>query len=262
MHPHRTRFGSCLFTTALMAIMLVGSWPAAHAGEASRRPAGATAAVPVGSGAVRTEERAVPGFQAIELTGPIHLVVRQGTREAVAVRTDDNLLRSIETRVVIQAGVPTLEIGLRPEANRATRGDITVTVDVVSLAGIAASGSGEVVCDGLKAPSLQLTLTGSGGARLRQLEVVELRLKTSGSGLAELAGRADKLAVSMDGSSQVKARQLAVRDASVSISGGGNASVNALRTLSVSIAGSGGVRYSGNPTLSRAIAGSGSVSKD
>ena len=52
---------------------------------------------------------------------------------------------------------------------------------------------------------------------------------------------------------------LASDEARVSISGSGNAQVQAYQKLKVSIAGSGDVRYAGSPEVSSSVAGSGSV---
>ena len=46
----------------------------------------------VGSGHVRSEDRDVPSFTAIELEGSGNVTIRQGLLKAVSVETDDNVL--------------------------------------------------------------------------------------------------------------------------------------------------------------------------
>jgi hypothetical protein len=214
-----------------------------------------------GSGTPRSESRAVSGFQAIALNGSIKLVLRQGAREALELRADDNLLPLIETRVVNRAGVSTLEIGPRRGTNLAPRSEVMATVDVLTLAALSVNGSGDVVCDELKTPALRVHLAGSGKLALRGLAADELALKLSGSGEAQIKGRAGKLQVSIAGSGDVDAGGLEADDVTVGIAGSGDVGVNARKTLAVSIAGSGDVAYSGTAVVTSSVAGSGRIRK-
>lgn len=213
----------------------------------------------VGSGAARTESRAVSGFQAIAITGPVKLVLRQGGREALELRGDDNLLPLIETRVVERAGFATLEIGPRRGTNLVPRIDMVVTVDVVMLRALSLSGSGDVVCDELKTPAMRLNLAGSGKVRLRQLSADATAITVSGSGDVDVAGRTGELSLSIAGSGNVNAARLVADEVTVGLAGSGDASVHARKTLAVSIAGSANVNYVGDAVVTRSIAGSGRV---
>lgn len=122
--------------------------------------------VTTGSGASRTDDRALGGFNAVALDGSFTVVLRQGVRDAVRVSADDNLLPLIETCVITRDGVPTLKIGARPGASFRTGRAIIVTVDLIDLRSITLTGSGDVGGDALKLPALQLRLRGSGDIRL------------------------------------------------------------------------------------------------
>ena len=66
--------------------------------------------------------------------------------------------------------------------------------------------------------------------------------------------------MSIAGSGDLRARELAAGEVSVTIAGSGDASVTAQKTLSVAIAGSGDVDYGGGAVVTnKRIAGSGSV---
>ena len=214
-----------------------------------------------GSGTQRTDSRAVSGFQAIALNGSIKLVLRQGAREALELRADDNLLPLIETRVVNRGGVATLEIGPRRSTNLAPRSEVMVTVDVLTLAALSVNGSVDVVCDELKTPALRVHLAGSGKLMLRGVAAEDLALKLSGSGEAQVKGRTSKLQVAIAGSGDVDAGELEADDVTVGISGSGDVSVNARKTLAVSIAGSGDVTYRGTAVVTSSVAGSGRIRK-
>lgn len=251
---------SQLLFAGTLAVALGGFVTASHAGEAAAlQPAGLFGVT--GSGKLQSESRAVGSFQAIALHGSMNLVLRQATREALELRADDNLLPLIETKVVSRGGVPTLDIGSKDRSSFSTRNPITVTVDVVTLAALSASGSGDVSGEGLKAPALKISLAGSSDLKLGKVNFDEASVKISGSGKADLSGKAARFTLSISGSGDASTRELEADDVIVSIAGSGSASVNARKTLGVSIAGSGSVDYSGDPTLKTSVAGSGSVKK-
>jgi hypothetical protein len=215
----------------------------------------AAGAATSGSGNVVTENRAVTGFSAIALRGGIDLVVRQGEREGVTVRAEDNIMPLVQTTV--EGG--TLRIQLKPGESIRTHRKIEVAVDLIQLKSLSAAGSGDIRVQPLKSPALSLSVSGSSDARFEQLEVGSLVIGIAGSGDVSARGKAGKIDISIAGSGDVRAQELAADDVSISIAGSGDASVNAAKTLAVSIAGSGDVQYVGGATVTQRIAGSGSV---
>jgi len=215
----------------------------------------------VGSGKLQTETRNVTGFQGIALRSSMKLVLRQGTREGVELRADDNLLPLIETEVVDRNGVPTLELRMKRGTSFSTSSTIVATIDLITLRALSISGSGEVVGDALKTPALAIAISGSGNVKLKQLATEDLSAKVSGSGDLEFAGRTGKLGVSISGSGDVNSRALEADDVSVSVAGSGDANVTARKTLNISIAGNGSVTYAGDAAVKTSIAGHGNVRK-
>ena len=213
-----------------------------------------------GSGTEKTEVRNVTGFQAVSSSGSIDVVLRQGAKEGVEVRADDNLLPLIETVVVERDGTRTLQIRTARGASYKTRHPVVVTVDLIMLNALSMAGSGDASADSLKAGRFELNLSGSSDVRVGQLTADDLRVHIAGSGDVKAGGRAPRLSVSIAGSGDVDTRGLQSDDVEVSIAGSGDAQVNAGKTLSVTIAGSGGVTYTGDAKLKRKIVGSGSVS--
>ena len=254
---HRARFASVAVAAALL---VVGGLPARAVDKGSPLQHIGLMGVQ-GSGKLQTEARTVGSFQAIELHAAVNLVLRQGAREALELRADDNLLALVETRVVNRSGVPTLEVRMRDDTNYSTRNPITLTADVVTLSSLSIRGSGTVSGDGLKAPALKIAVAGSGDVKLQKLSLDEVSLKISGSGNANLAGKVARLSLSISGSGDINTRDLEADEVSVRIAGSGDASVNAGKTLTVSIAGSGDVEYTGSATVKSSVAGSGSVKK-
>ena len=214
-----------------------------------------------GSGKLQTESRAVTGFQAITTHGSVNLVLRQGAREGVELRADDNILPLIETRVVDRGGVPTLEIGTKSGTSYSSRNPVVATIDLISLRALALAGSSDVACEALKSPALQVSVSGSGKLRLRQLDIDQLMVKVSGSGDVDFSGRATTLGLKIAGSGDANTRALEADDVAVSVAGSGDVTVNARKTLSVSVAGSGNVAYTGAAAVTSSVAGSGRVKK-
>jgi carbon monoxide dehydrogenase subunit G len=241
------RHALALFTAPLLAATLFGAAPAGAAGI-------------TGSGNLVTDKRSLPEFRAIELSGSMDLVVRQGPQE-VQVVLDHNLLEHLETVVEERGGTPTLRVRWKRGSSFSTRSRVGVTVSVPQLSAIAASGSGDIRLESFNTPALKVALSGSGDARLAGLTTGELAIAISGSGDVSGQGSATKLSIGISGSGDVRLAEMKAEDVKVSIAGSGDASVAAAKTLEVSIAGSGDVTYTGNPAVRSSVAGSGSVTR-
>jgi Putative auto-transporter adhesin, head GIN domain len=223
--------------------------------------AAAAHAAPTGSGTAATQSREASGFSAIAVRGDIDVVVRQGSREAVQVSADDNLIALLETVVEGSGDKRTLRISWPRGESIKSRSKTVVTVDLIRLDSVSMAGSGDFTsATPLKTPALSLAISGSSDAHLPQLDTDKLRLSIAGSGDVKAAGRAAELSISIAGSGDVMARDLASDEVSVSIAGSGDASVRANKSISVSIAGSGDVEYAGSGTVAKSrVAGSGAV---
>jgi len=240
-----------LFTTLLASVagfMIVTS-PAAHAATE-------------GSGKVVSETRAVSDFDAIAQSGDIDILVRQGAREGVQIQAEDNLLPLIETVVEQRSAGRTLMIRFRKGENIRSHKPVKVTVDVIHLTSVATAGSGDVVVEALKTPSLRLALSGASDAKLQGLTTEHFEIHISGSGDVAARGSATQLKLSIAGSGDADLADLTADDVSVRIAGSGDAKVTANKALSVSVAGSGDVSYGGAATaVKTSVAGSGSIQR-
>jgi hypothetical protein len=255
-----TRLPSALTAglACVAVLMLAAPVPALADGPTSWF--GGKAAV-TGSGTVATQARQVSDFQAIRLSGSFQVKVRQTGREAVEVKADDNLLALVETVVEADGSGRTLHLRWKRGENVRSRNDVVVTVEVARLSAVASVGASDITIDGLKTPSLALSLSGSGDARVNDLSTDALDLSISGSGDVRATGRAAKLKVGVAGSGEVQTTGLMADEVAVSIAGSGDVAVHADRTLDVSIAGSGDVVYAGDAAVKSRVAGSGSISR-
>ncbi len=234
------------------------AWTAAFLMWAVVAAAGASTTT---SGERRSETRTVAEFEAIELAGPMKLVLRQAEQQRVQLEAGGDVLARIETRVEPRNGVPTLVIRLRKgDLFQWRSGEIRVHIDTVRLTSLAATSSGSIDVGPLQTPALRLAIAGSGDVRLAALRTDRLEASIAGSGDIKAAGQAQSIKLSIAGSGDADLLGLAADEVSVSIAGSGDAQVSADRSLAVSIAGSGDVRYLGQVSaVKSSIVGSGSV---
>lgn len=208
-----------------------------------------------GSDQLVHQPRTISGARAIELRGPIDVIVKQGPVEKLTLHTDENIAPLIETTV--QEGV--LRIGVRPGASFRTAHAIVATVEVPHLDSLKTLDSGDVTCAEFDTELLQITVRGSGGVRIDALRAGTVAVLLQGSGDVHLSGTAAEQGYVVEGSGGVDADELAGREVAVRVAGSGDVKVWASEILSVDISGSGDVRYHGQPAVTKTLRGSGSL---
>jgi hypothetical protein len=246
------------------------------------------------NGPVREEVRTVNGnIQTIVNNGPVDLIIKQGSKTSLIVRANSRLIPFVTTR--FDEGK--LSIGMKKHFS--FNGTLQVILTVPHFQKLINSGSGDVVFSNrFKAHKLFLGLYGSGDLTA-QLQVNELHVKLSGSGDAYLSGVHGKFTAEVNGSGNLKAKDLQLEacyvkgngsgdiqlagkssefilisagsgdtDASdmltasvkAKMAGSGDVSVHVSEQLDVSLSGSGDLRYSGSPkTIKSQTLGSGEV---
>ena len=189
-----------------------------------------------GSGVGVSQSRDLGSFSSVELSGSNNVTIHVGERQAVVVRGDDNLVDRITTRVhggnLVIANTP---------GSFTTESPMGVEVGVPSLKAARLTGSGNVSVSGIKAESLTVTLTGSGFV--------------SASGIAR------RLDVTLGGSGNARLEQLVASDVRAAVNGSGSIFVTATKSLDASVPGTGAIVYGGNPKeVSKSVTGTGAIS--
>lgn len=209
-----------------------------------------------------TQSRTVRGFREIDLGAPAHLVLKQGARESMSVRTDRRLLPYLRTQV--RGGRLEIELDHR-EWRRTVHEDClhdtVIEITVPALAGLSVSGAGSAEIPSWTGQRFSLALSGAGSAVIRRASLADLDVGISGAGTLTAAGQASRQKIDISGAGNFSGERLAAQSAAVSISGTGNAQVNATKTLDVSISGVGNVAYVGNPRIRQSISGMGSLAQ-
>lgn len=196
-------------------------------------PAGADDCIQ-GSGVEKTEERALPAFSKLDISGHFRVEITSQRSQRFELRGDDNIVPHITTSVVDRHLKVGADEGICPKT------DLVLRIDVETLESLRANGAQEITVTAVKSPEFHLSVSGVEGATL-----------SGETGLfeAELAGA---------GSLDAKALQAETVD--VAISGSGEADVYASKKLSAKIMGMGEIRYYGDPAdVDKQILGLGSV---
>lgn len=209
-----------------------------------------------GNGNIRTEKRNVGGFNGVKASGSIDVEIKSGDAYSVSVEDDDNLLPYIVTD--INDGILDVHYknGISINSDHAK-----VYVTAVSLDKVNVSGSGDITIEGVLKNTRNMDMEVSGSGSIKgELDAPAVNISAGGSGNIELTGRTRDMEGNVSGSGDLNCGKLQSENATIHVSGSGNAHVFASVHLSATVSGSGDVFYSGNPTSPEIhTSGSGSV---
>lgn len=180
--------------------------------------------------------RSVAPFKAIEVRGPVSLVVEVGKSPSVRVQGDQKYIDRVTTEVVDGE----LRLNFKEKSNIQIDDDDRVVVTVPELSSFRGEGAGLVKLNNVRGERFDLNYRGAGSLQMNG-QVRTLRIQAQGVG-------------------EVDARHLVAQDADVSFEGIGSVDVHARNRLNASVQGMGSLTYHGNPrTVNKAVSGIGSV---
>lgn len=194
-----------------------------------------------------SEVRELAAFDAIEVSGAVELVLRQGSEHRVAVSSDGADLANLVTEVVRG----TLRIHQKPQERRLFGfggfDDYVVEVTLPELVALDASGGTDVRVDGpISGERLAVDASGAADVTLT-VDVVDLEVNTSGGSDLTLTGSATRLEVHSSGGSDLAAGRLAAASANVRSSGGSDVTLQVTESLVARASGGSDVVYRGDP---------------
>ncbi len=207
----------------------------------------------VGNGIVVEETRTVGSFDRITVTGVGNLEIRQGAREELRVRAEENLLDLVKTDV--NGGE--LLIWVADGTRFLTTQPIEYHLTVTSLSRVTVTGVGTVRARNLDVGSLTLTRTGVGSFDFDDLRAGQLTVEAGGVGEFRISGSVQTQTVTLRGIHDYMAGDLLSNQADVRIGNLGSATLRVRDRLAAKITGSGSVYYYGDPTVTSVITGSG-----
>jgi hypothetical protein len=191
----------------------------------------------IGSGHPSTVQYNLTDFTAVSASQGFSVVITQGNSYSVKVTTDDNLQQYMD----VHKDGSTLYVQLKPGFGFTTT-QLKAEITMPTLTNLQLSG-------GSQATAQNLNLAGN------------LGIDFSGGSRATITGTAVDLTVSGSGGSNINLQDLQVQNASVDLSGGSQAKVDASGRLDVNLSGGSQLQYRGNPTMgSQDISGGSRIS--
>ena len=205
----------------------------------------------------QTEKRDLRGFNKVSFALSGDVFISLGNTFSVELEGDRDYLREVKTELVGN------ELRIRRDkwfdsGNKR----VTVRITMPALEGISVSGSGRVtVNDPLRGDELDVAISGSGRALLRDVALGEVECSISGSGSLNIDGNGTirELDLSISGSGGYQGETTGINVLEARISGSGSCNCNVKEMLRASISGSGNIFYSGKPKIDASVSGSGKV---
>lgn len=214
--------------------------------------------VNIGSGNIITEKRSITeGFDKIDASTGINVIVTQGNLQEIVVETDDNVMKYVVTKV--ENGV--LIIKLKQNTN--TMSSIDVKVQMPKIAGLEASSGATIdTRNTLRGTSISLKST-SGSDINAMLEYENVSCETSSGSTVTISGKALQLQTNSSSGSDIDANELVTNEAFSKASSGSGTRVNPIVKLDAQASSGSTIEYVKTPKkLIKIESSGGSVDKD
>lgn len=203
-------------------------------------------------GVMVKENRKLPAFTQINVSGAIDVIVTDKVSEVV-VETTAKQQSSVEA--VVNSGTLTLRTTKR------CSDDVNVYVPLKAYTKFMASGASDIKLPAnFKCNDITINLSGASDLK-GSLEAKSVTIKASGSSDVELKGRAESCSADISGSSDLDLEEFAVNTMNVSASGASDIELNVNKSLKISASGACSIKYKGNCTVEQKISGSCKVVK-
>ena len=196
-----------------------------------------------GNGNVVKEERSVSGFEAVEVSHGIEVLVSQDSTEKVIVETDSNIQKILKTEV--SGG----KLNIFMEEGVSHASTLRVYVTVKRLKSVE-TGSGSHVKSESKINADKLEMHSSSGSGIK-MEVVCDQLTTESSSGSNLKvwGSAKSLNADSSSGSGIDASGLAAEKGDLSCSSGSHIVAQITKEVKANASSGGGINVLGNPPL-------------
>jgi hypothetical protein len=208
------------------------------------------------NGDLITETRNEKDFHALEVNTSGRVEVRTDSVFSIEVTCEENIMPYLETTVkngVLQISFdrPVYDVdGLR------------ILVSAPKWDAFEVNGSADIkVKDPVKGTDLAVRISGSGDVEILNADFQKVKITVTGSGTADISGKANDLNGSVSGSGDIEALNFPVKTAKASISGSGDIRLDVSDALEAIVSGSGDVEYKGNAKVDSQVSGSGRVRK-
>jgi hypothetical protein len=225
----------------ILALLALASLPAAAAPPATQR------------------NFSVTGFDRIRIDGPYKVTLKTNVspfaRATGTAASLDGVSVKVEGRtLVIREG--TGGWGGYPGERR---GPVTIDVGTHDLSAIYINGPGALDVDKVKGLSFEISIQGSGMARIDAVDVDQMKVGVAGAGTTRLAGRAARLTATVRGTSAFDGDSLSVKDAVIGAEGPSTVRAQVTNSARVDANGLVSVTLTGEPACTVKARGSANV---
>lgn len=217
-----------------------------------------------------TENRELPAFDNIQVTGRFRVLISQGDVQKVSVTVPDKFLETVETKV--ESGTLNINmVDLKKEKEAGVienlktkyndyllRQPIEVMIEVPNLTYIIARGASRVESMGvLNLNKLMLYFSGASKAEL-DVDAANLEAHLSEAVKIDIRGATDNLLVKANGACAFNGAKLESKDAKVELAGASRAEVHASESFDANLSGATKVVCTGSPKNVKQYASRGS----
>jgi hypothetical protein len=210
-----------------------------------RAAAGAALLLGATAAPAATRGYSVTSFDRIRVEGPFDVTVRTGVGSSGRADGPD---RRMLDRVRIEVIGRTLVI--RRDQDAASGGALTgirIAVSTPAVTGATVLGTGMVTIDSGRGARFDVAVSGAGSVSVAALDIDLVNVTILGSGTARLAGRARQVRASVQGAGTIAATPLSTQDATITMAGTGTVALTAIRTARITASGAGAITISGTP---------------
>jgi hypothetical protein len=211
-----------------------------------------------GSRQIINKEIPIDGYDEIHLSLQAEVIYRHIAQDSpfLQISTDDNILPHLRLQTQGNRLILRSESGVNLRPSR-----LVIYTNSQSLSRIAIAGSGSIALEGaVNAKHLQLSIAGSGAMKTDSLYCETLQISISGSGYARLNGAATTARYDIAGSGMIRSDNYLVEYLTCNVSGSGSIHAWADKLLDANVSGSGSIQYRGAPTsISKNVSGSGNI---
>ena len=188
-----------------------------------------------GSGKIEKQKRDVASFTSISTEGAYDIEIVAQKAQSLEIEGDDNVLPLITTEVSNNV------LHIKSLRNYSVSDPITLRISLPDLAGISASGAGNIEVSGLKNEKFEID--SSGAPKMR------------------VAGETKVLNIDASGAGNIDTHKLRAAQVVVDSKGVSKVEVYAAQQLDVTVSGPSYVVYEGDPVVTKTVNGPGSVEK-
>lgn len=211
-------------------------------------------------GDAATRNFGVNGFDRVRVDGPFKIRLATGiapfARVSGSPAAIDQVAIEVQGRTLV-VHTSRSSWGGYPGADH---GPVEISVGTHELTAAWLNGSGTIEIDRVRGLGFDLSVQGSGAARIGNADVDQLRVAVAGAGSAALAGRAAKMTAVVRGMSRLDAGGLVTRDATIGAEGPATVTANVTNAVEIDGSGAATVTLTGGPACTARLVGSSSVS--